>query len=430
MDKDYIKKHLTVRVNNATGVIVSPCDKELLYVFTCKHVLESTKDPVVKYDSQEGQEEHCFEVCNVEMLEDENSDVAIIVIKRKGLDLEHLYPSSDRTKCYHIGFPSCRVEEQDKFQNSRVSYINDFDSDDESGLIEYEYNQAPRNEEMKGMSGGGIFNDKGCLVGIHTQSSIKDSKEMLGKAVMIPISHYLKLIVSKNLPPVYKYDLKQFGAMVKMVFDFTDQSVLFNKVTDFLDDIHPYKNTISKWSPEGIIKILIKNGKIIEGTKLEELNDGYWKAFTLFLVGLISYLGLSEQEGEEVVLKLYENFHYCYSDKEMDIYKVETDLNPAHLIGKNSNAILVVGGLKKTIFTGCYIHPRSKVPDISVAKVIDEHDISIGMGPLMRKTFIINNLIFENAVEKCADEENVSRVTINEYRELLKKVFNISDNAS
>ena len=430
MDKDYIKNHLTVRVNDASGVVVSPCDRDLLYVFTCKHVIDNKDDLSVKYDLQEGQEKHCLEVCDVVTPEDEKSDVAIIVVKRNGLELEHLYPSSDRRDCYNIGFPSCRIEEQDKFQNCRISYISHFDSGDESRLIEYEYEKVLTHNEMAGISGGGIYNEKGNIVGIHTQLPVKPEKEMLGKAVMIPISHYLELISSKNLPPVYKYDLKQFGSMVNMVFDFTDQSVLFNKVTDFLDDIHPYKNTISRWSPESIINVLIKNGKIIEGTKLEELNDGYWKAFTLFLVGLISYLGLSEQEGEEVVLKLYEDFHYCYSDKEMDIYKVETDLNPAHLIGKNSNAILVVGGLKKTIFTGCYIHPRSKVPDISVAKVIDEHDISIGMGPLMRKTFIINNLIFENAVEKCADEENVSRVTINEYRELLKKVFNISDNAS
>lgn len=430
MDKDYIKYHLTVRVNNATGVIVSPCDKDLLYVFTCKHVLEDTIPPMVKYDSQEGQEEYCFEVCNVETWEDKNNDVAIIVVKRNDLDLEHLYPSSDRTKCYHIGFPYCRVEEQVKYHNCRISYISHFDSGDESRLIEYEYEKPLTHNEIVGMSGGGIYNDKGCIVGIHTQSSVRDVKEMQGKAVMIPISHYFALISSRNLPPVYKYDLKQFGPMVNMVFDFTDQSVLFNKTIDFCEEIFPYKNLISRWSPESIINVLIKNGKIIEGTKLEELNDGYWKAFTLFLVGIISYLGLTEKEGEETVLRLYEKFHYCYSDKVMDIYKVETELNPAHLIGKNSNAILVVGGLNKTIFTGCYIHPRNKVPDISVARDITEHDIAIGRDYLMRNTVIINNNIFEKVVEKCADDEKVNSVTINEYREKLKEIFNKSNNAS
>ena len=44
MDKDYIKNHLTVRVNDATGVIVSPCDTDLLYVFTCKHVINTKED--------------------------------------------------------------------------------------------------------------------------------------------------------------------------------------------------------------------------------------------------------------------------------------------------------------------------------------------------------------------------------------------------
>ena len=430
MDKDYIKNHLTVRVNDATGVIVSPCDTDLLYVFTCKHVINTKKDLKVKYDTQEGLKGQSFEVCKVVFSEDENSDVAIIIVRRNGLDVGHLYPSSERINCYHFGFPSCRVEARDKLQNGRINYISHFDSVDESRLIEYEYEKALTHNEMKGMSGGGIFNDKGCLVGIHTQLPVKPEKEMQGKGVMIPISHYIELISTLSIPPVYKYDLTQFGLMVNMVFDFTDQSVLFKRVTDFLDEIYPYKNIISRWSPERIINVLIKNGKIIEGTKLEELNDGYWKAFTLFLVGLISYLGLTEKEGEKVVLRLYEDFHYCYSDKKMDIYKVETELNPAHLIGKNSNAILVVGGLNNTIFTGCYIHPKNKVPDISIAKVIDEHDIAIGREHLMRNTVIVNNIIFEKAVEKCADNEDLDSVSINDYREQLKKVFNISDNAS
>lgn len=430
MDKDYIKNHLTVRVNDATGVLVSPCDKELLYVFTCKHVINKKDDLKVRYDSQEGQEERFFEVCNVVTVEDEKSDMAIIIVKKNGLNVAHLYPSSDRRNCYHIGFPSCRVEEQDKFQNCRVSYISHFDSGDESRLIEYEYEKALTHNEIVGMSGGGIFNDKGCLVGIHTQLPVKPEKEMHGKGVMIPISHYFELISSKNLSPVYKYDLCKFGEMIHWVFDFKEQIFVCQKSKQFLSDIVPYKKVVSNLSPKKVIDILKNRGKISPNTQIESLHDGYWKAFTLFLVGILSFLDCEDSIDEDIIIKLYEKFHYCYSEEEIDTYKVRETLNEKHLLGKEQGAYLIVGGLKQTVFNGCFLRPTTVVPDISKAHMIDNYDISYGKEYWLNPVTIVNNIIFEKAVEKCADKEDLDSVSINEYREQLKKVFNLSDNAS
>ena len=39
LEIDDIKQKLTVRVNDGTGVLVSPLDKDILYVFTCRHVV-------------------------------------------------------------------------------------------------------------------------------------------------------------------------------------------------------------------------------------------------------------------------------------------------------------------------------------------------------------------------------------------------------
>ena len=430
MDKDYIKNHLTVRVNDATGVIVSPCDTDLLYVLTCKHIINTKEDLKVKYDTQEGQEGQSFDVCDVVFSEDDKSDVAIIRVKRNGLNVDHLYPSSDRRNCYNIGFPSCRVVEKDKFQNCRISYISHFDSEEESRLIEYEYEKALTHNEMKGMSGGGIFNDKGCLVGIHTQLPIKPEKEMQGKGVMIPISHYLELISSKNLSPVYKYDLCKFGEMIHWIFDFKEQLFVYQKSKQFLSDIVPYKKVVSNLSPKKVIDILINKGKISPNTQIESLNDGYWKAFTLFLVGILSFLDCEDSVDEDIIIKLYEKFHYCYSEEEIDTYKVRETLNEKHLLGKEQGAYLIVGGLKQTVFNGCFLRPTTEVPDISKAHMIDNYDISFGKEYWLNPVTIVNNIIFEKAVEKCADIEDLDSVSINDYREQLKKVFNISDNAS
>ena len=426
-----IRNQIIVRVNNASGVIVSPLDNGMLYIFTCKHVVEDKiNDTIfVRYDTDQNDSNITFELIEIITDETHQSDAAIICVKRNSKDIPHLFPSSELAGCYHIGFPACRIEAANKFRNDRVSPISRFDDSVENLYIEYEYQTPPQQNELKGMSGGGIFNAKGCLVGIHTQSSMDDSQELLGKAVMIPVNHYLNLIRTNGLSPVYRYDLSQFGEMVSWVFDFREQTFIYKKSSQFSADIHQYKKIIATWSPAKIIKTLIDNNKIRQCTVLESLDSDYWYAFTLFLVGIISFLDLDENNGEKAILSLYDRFHYCYSDKNYDVYKVRDQLSEHHLIGKVKGAYLIVGGLNKTAFHGCYTLPTSKVPNISEAhQIIDELDITIGKQPLLDQITIINNNIFEKAVEKCADNEDIEIVTIEDYRELLKKVINIEQN--
>ena len=47
---DDIKQKLTVRVNEGTGVLVSPLDKDILYVFTCRHVVLDEGNNILPLD--------------------------------------------------------------------------------------------------------------------------------------------------------------------------------------------------------------------------------------------------------------------------------------------------------------------------------------------------------------------------------------------
>ena len=430
---DQIKAYWLVRVNDGTGIIVSPLDDSILYIFTCKHVIQDNNSELiskenisVSYDEQTSGNNHTFKIVDVVLSDDEQNDVAILVAKRDLDNIPHLYPSTtDRVECFHIGFPQNRINEEGNFQNALVMSISDFDGNSDDNMIEYQSQVTAKYSELAGMSGGGIFNKEGKLVGIHTQSSMPDTKEMLGKEVMIPVSLYLKLLEQKGLSPVFEYDLHKFGDMVGWIFDFEGQNQKYvaKKASQFLCDIDEYKAIVQKWSPLKIFEVLKQNKIINSDINIESLNQKHWQAFTLFVVSIIAFLKLDESDGEKAIINLYNNFHYCYSEKMLDVYDVREKLDAKLVVGKFSGAYLVVGGLNKTVFYGSYVAPEVQVPYINKAERISENDISRSRSNVFNKMTILNNNIFESAVEDCANNQNIDKVSIDHYREKLKEVI-------
>lgn len=425
---DDIKQKLTVRVNDGTGVLVSPLDKDILYVFTCRHVvLDEGKNILpldkitIKYDELSKQT-HTFTIQSVEVSEQESNDIAVLVVKRD-IDVPHLYISSDRIKCYHIGFPKSRKDAENKIGNILVLHIAHFDSNSDIDIIEYQYDVGNKDDEIKGMSGGGIFNQDGKLVGIHTQSAMHDKQEMLGKGGMLPVSLFLRLIAEKELPPVLKFDLNHFGKMVGWVFDFSRERFVDDRTAQFASDLDQYKSIVEQWSPIRIFDILKEEGKISKETKLESLDQRYWQAFTLFIVGVIALLDLNEPDCEKAIVSLYEKFHYCYSNEELDVYEVREKLEPKLVVGKIKGAYLVVGGLNETVFYGSFAPPKAQVPDLRKAEIICENDISRSRSNVFSQMTIINNNIFEVAVKDCAN--TINPVTIAHYRDKLKQIIEV-----
>lgn len=425
---DDIKQKLTVRVNDGTGVLVSPLDKDILYVFTCRHVvLDEGKNILpldkitIKYDELSKQT-HTFTIQSVEVSEQESNDISVLVVKRD-IDVPHLYISSDRIKCYHIGFPKSRKDAENKIGNILVLHIAHFDSNSDIDIVEYQYDVGNKENEIKGMSGGGIFNQDGKLVGIHTQSAMHDKQEMLGKGGMLPVSLFLQLIAEKELPPVLKFDLNHFGKMVGWVFDFSRERFVDDRTAQFASDLDQYKSIVEQWSPIRIFDILKEEGKISKETKLESLDQRYWQAFTLFIVGVIALLDLNEPDCEKAIVSLYEKFHYCYSNEELDVYEVREKLEPKLVVGKIKGAYLVVGGLNETVFYGSFAPPKAQVPDLRKAEIICENDISRSRSNVFSQMTIINNNIFEVAVKDCAN--TINPVTIAHYRDKLKQIIEV-----
>lgn len=109
-------------------------------------------------------------------------------------------------------------------------------------------------------------------------------------------------------------------------------------------------------------------------------------------------LDLNELDCEKAIVSLYEKFHYCYSNEELDVYEVREKLEPKLVVGKIKGAYLVVGGLNETVFYGSFAPPKAQVPDLRKAEVICENDISRSRSNVFSQMTIINNNIFEVAV--------------------------------
>lgn len=66
-----------------------------------------------------------------------------------------------------------------------------------------------------------------------------------------------------------------------------------------------------------------------------------------------------------------------------------------------------------------------KVPYINKAERISENDISRSRSNVFNKMTILNNNIFESAVEDCANNQNIDKVSIEHYREKLKEIIKV-----
>lgn len=134
-------------------------------------------------------------------------------------------------------------------------------------------------------------------------------------------------------------------------------------------------------------------------------------------------LDLNEPDCEKAIVSLYEKFHYCYSNEELDVYEVREKLEPKLVVGKIKGAYLVVGGLNETVFYGSFALPKAQVPDLRKAEIICENDISRSRSNVFSQMTIINNNIFEVAVKDCAN--TINPVTIAHYRDKLKQIIEV-----
>lgn len=429
MHIDTIRKVHSVRVCNGSGVIVKPLDKSFIYILTNYHVLfdndGKTKDLTFKFEIGSS-----LNIDNKNVIENpiycKDKDIAILKIKADGF--EHVEFLRLNTCCneakIHVGFPKARYE--GTMSQTLVLEITNNNGNVNDSLTEYEYNTSVTKYEIEGMSGGGIFDENLCLVGIHKQSSNIDENECLGKACFIPIACYKALLQEAGWSPILEFNLDNFVELTSLVFNFDDRYIQENAEM-LLYDISEYKSKIENLSPLKIIGILKENRRLDESLEIDELSRDFWIDFTEFIIAMFIILDIEEQQ-EEFIISVFDKFHFVFSKKQFDFYDVRKELDYKLLCGMNKGAKLVVGGMAEPkTFNACIIDNR--IPNISEAGVFEDMDISRHKRQLLSTLTIINSKIFRKGVYHILDESEPD-VSLKHYRDVLVAKINKEGNGN
>ena len=248
MNIDTIRNVHSVRVCNGSGVIVRPLEKSYLYILTNYHVIFEAdgQAKTLKFKFEKGSP---LNVDNINVIGDpiycKDNDIAIIKIDAKGfenVEFLRLNICCNDAKV-HVGFSKARYE--GAVSLTQVLNIQNVNGHANNLLTEYEYTKPVAENEIKGMSGGGVFDEDCCLVGIHKQSSNKDEKELLGNACFISVTYYKEILKEEGWSPILEFNLDSFIEFTELAFNFDNDAFTRKMALELLLSIEDYKEKLN-----------------------------------------------------------------------------------------------------------------------------------------------------------------------------------------
>lgn len=393
-------KALTVRIggnDGGSGVLIKPLNASVLYVLTACHCLEGVTEDTVELSF----EDTLYKDVNIKVnkiYRNENTDTAIIVINRFDDNIRFVgfadKPANTQVNCCHTGFPSCRAGE-DTIRKLAFREVNRIWHDKEN-LVEYAYTPTPQKHELTGLSGGGIFNEKFQLLGIHKQSAYQDKDEQLGSAFYIPCRCFLALIAANGLSPVYEFDLSTFNPFKDDIFTFDNKGAM-QDLEALLGAMALMQAGLIKKNPKEMFEAFQEKRRCTKKVMPDILKREDWARFAEFL--LAAKLLKPEEIDDYDVDKIVPHFQYVYSEEDFDMLDARKCLN-INQMGKfyGVGCIYVIGGIKSKTCTYDVL-PGKKVPDISNATSSEEFDIADGGAKCMNNLTFVNCHLFRDVME-------------------------------
>ncbi len=400
MDYQDEMKSVTVRVANGSGIIVKPLADDCFYILTAYHVVEGKVEDQIELDFQQTSPLFGKSVKIRKIIKCEEQDAAILIIDRHGEDIAPFYPCSirqDGANHWHAGYPNNQYSKGKANRCELHDFITWLGSY-EQFFVEYKYPNHIKQEELDGMSGGGIFDSQHHFIGVHKQLAASEEKQQLGKNVMIPWGCFEHLLVEKGLP---LFSPDTFETLRTAIFCFDDNLGAKNKLKILLFQIAQRKADIVELSPIKCYDGFQKSRKAEGYRHGLDLSKDDWVRFGEFLVALKVVWDLDVNNGMEAV---YPKFQYVQSPIDFDIYEAPKWLDPRLLgIVSDANVVFVVGGISRKGYKQDV--KQKDVLDIAVGlKPSGEFDIArTGREALTGFTFVNANL-FKDAMESFTDE--------------------------
>lgn len=396
-------KSIAVRVNNGSGVLITPLSADYHYVFTANHVIDAVEGDGIHVRFNDVCGQLVGKVANVrDIVRNEAMDAAIIVIDK----LEETIPFigiecnvDGKKDCRHTDYPRCRKDNNDHIECA-IHRIIEIKGTVQGGFIEYEYDKQVPKDEIEGASGGGIFDDNYCLIGIHKQSAYKDDKEFLGAAYLIPSQVYVDLLAANNLAPVSRYDLLSFQPFADFLFDFSSNKRKRQMLQGILSDLASVKPELLTANAENLFRDFQEHLGGQRKIDPQHVEREDWVAFGEFLLAMKLLLEICIND--DSVDAIVNQYQYAHAGEDIDLYDIRENID-TRLFGRlNPEQKIVVGGIRDQGFD-CDVNPgNGRIPNIARAAIADGLDIANGGRDLLHKFTFINAHLFRAALDKYA----------------------------
>lgn len=427
-------KRITVKINNSgSGVIVKPCTDEYCYVFTDWHVIENLEleDIYVEYYVVEkDKDDEDFWSFKKEkptaIYTNVKKDVAILIMPvsmpREFVKLRYL----DKGKnLYHVGFPdslrSAECESQWDYY-----HIQELQEKLNHGFIAYNYQEAKAYKDLSGTSGGGVFTDDGCLIGLHQGSSIKRETDYYSKCNIIPVKFFKTLIKEDDNPlkPVWFCSWDSFTPFLQDAF-YIDKGEAFRQMMYTLTaKLNEIKGQCQQLSPKDI-----KNKLDIEQIANKKCfqhcfeNKGFGISFLEYIVCMhIVYDLPLTIDG---VCNMVKHSLFIYWERsEEDIWQAAKNIHSSYLMGARLGQNVYVGGLKSNSYEFDVIKKGNKhILDISRPLSNEEGGgLDVADATKLEFNYISTCLFTDSIIQKIKEFDGLDgEQAINHYKTILRE---------
>ncbi len=421
-------KDLTVRVAEGSGVLMRFPSERRTFVLTAWHCIKEVGDNITIIPNEEKYGD--TKITIVDTWKDESRDVCIIEINCFSDDIRNIEfiekPNQTDVNCKHAGYPKCT--EKDGKRDFRCHTIKQI-LDNTGFFVSCQHDSGIANHELKGMSGGGIFDTAYHLLGVHEGAACMDKNEQLGYTTYIPCCHFDDLFNSHGLSPVWYnrdppktlFNLDDFSDFQDDIFNFDQNKGAKAKLQRLLDEISTSLSLMINVSPRDLYDAFQTAREGCQPLHHDQLKKEDWVTFGEFVVVIGIMLGIDVgQEYQEI----FGEFQFVQSDKDFDLYDIRNELDPKLIGVVKKETRIVVGGIRKSGYANDVITPG--IPDIALARIPDSLDIATsGKGALNCLTFI-NGALFKDAMNDNCKEimEKSDDDRLKFYITLLNKVIN------
>lgn len=431
-DYDFLRQ-VSVKVNDGSGVIVKPCTDEYCYVFTDWHVIEHLKKEEISVEYYVSEKDDYDEdVWNfakatpIEVYGDEKRDVAILkmpaYLAEKFVKLRELTVAKN---LHHTGFPQ-KLRNEDAVSQWDIQPVKELLNKINNGFIRYSFETAQEIGNLAGTSGGGVFTDDGCLVGLHQGSSVKEKTDYYEKCNIIPIKFYTKAIENNgnDFQPIWYYKWNSFEPFLQRAFLVKNVGEEFLQMMALLAvKLDSLKRQCLNLSPKEI-KDKLELDKIVNDKCFQHCfyDEDFGISFLEYIVCM--HLLYDFPLSTEGVCQMVNHSLFIYwQNHEDDVLAALKNMDSSYLTGAKYGQNIYIGGLHSSGYACDVIKKGSKqILDISRPLLNIGNEVDVADAIKIEYNYISTCLFADCILQKIEEFKDLDEnQVLKHYKEILEE---------